>query len=96
MSPRYHLDANVILRLLLADSPDQSPKARALFELAQAGKLTLFISHVMLAEVTWVLLSYYDFERGKVSVHFSRVSFSGKKSAAVWAETEAHESGEVR
>jgi len=67
VSPRYHLDANVILRFLLADSPDQSPKIRALFELAQAGKLTLFISHVTLAETTWVLLSYYDFERGKLA-----------------------------
>jgi predicted nucleic acid-binding protein len=65
MSGRHHLDANVILRFLLADDPGQSPKARTLFELAQAGRLTLFISHVTLAEVSWVLLSYYGFERSK-------------------------------
>jgi len=29
--------------------------------------LTLFLSHVTLAEVSWVLLSYYDFERGKLA-----------------------------
>jgi len=63
----HHLDTNVILRFLLADDPGQSPKAKALFELGQAGSLTLFLSHVTLAEVSWVLLSYYDFERGKLA-----------------------------
>lgn len=67
MSGGHHLDANVILRLLLADDPAQSPRAKALFELAQAGRLTLFISHVTLAEVSWVLLSYYQFERSKLA-----------------------------
>jgi len=68
MSGGHHLDANVILRFLLADDPGQSPKAKALFELAQAGKLPLFISHVTFAEVSWVLLSHYGFERGKVAL----------------------------
>lgn len=67
MSGGHHLDANVVLRFLLADDPSQSPKAKALFELAEAGKLTLSVSHVMLAEVSWVLLSYYGFERGKLA-----------------------------
>ncbi len=67
MSAGYHLDANVILRFLLADNPSQSPKARTLFALAQAGQLTLFVSHVTLAEVSWVLLSFYDFERDKLA-----------------------------
>lgn len=67
MSAAHHLDTNVILRFLLADDPSQSPKAKALFELAQAGKLSLFVSHVTFAEVSWVLLSYYDFERGKLA-----------------------------
>ena len=67
MNAGHHLDANVILRFLLADNPGQSPKAKALFALAQAGKLTLFVSHVTLAEVSWVLLSYYDFDRGQLA-----------------------------
>jgi len=67
MSEAHHLDTQVILRFLLADDPKQSPKARALFELAQAGKMTLGISHVCLAEVTWVLLSFYAFERAKLA-----------------------------
>ncbi len=67
MSEPHHLDAHVILRFLLADDPRQSPKARALFDLAQTGKVTLRISHVCLAEVTWVLLSFYAFERTKLA-----------------------------
>jgi len=67
MSEGHHLDANVILRFLLADDRSHSPKAKALFEQAHAGKLSLAISHVTLAEVTWVLLSYYEFERTKLA-----------------------------
>jgi predicted nucleic acid-binding protein len=67
MSERHHLDANVILRFLLADDPKQSPQARALFELAHAGKLTLCVSHVCLAEVTWVLHSFYKFDRSRLA-----------------------------
>jgi len=67
MSEGHHLDANVILRFLLADDRSQSPKAKALFELAQAGELILAVSHITLAEVSWVLLSYYKFERTKLA-----------------------------
>ena len=67
MSEAQHLDANVILRFLLADDAKQSPKARALFELAQTGKVTLCVSHVCLTEVTWVLLSFYAFDRSKLA-----------------------------
>ena len=67
MSEAHYLDANVILRFLLADDPVQSPKAKELFELAQAGKLVLCASHVCLAEATWVLFSYYNFERSKLA-----------------------------
>lgn len=42
-------------------------KAKEVFELAQAGRLTLCASHVTLAEVTWALHSYYEFERGKLA-----------------------------
>ena len=67
MSAAHHLDTNVILRFLLADDPKQSPEARALFEAAQAGRLNLCVSHVTLAEVTWVLHSYYEFERSRLA-----------------------------
>lgn len=43
MSAAHHLDAKVILRLLLADDPKQSQKAGELLELAQAERLILWV-----------------------------------------------------
>lgn len=62
----YLIDTNVALRFLLADDPKQSPKAKALFELAAAGRVTLMISHVGVAELVWVLHSFFNFERAKI------------------------------
>lgn len=59
----FILDTNVVLRFLLADDPAQSPKAKALFELAESGKVRLHLSHVGVAELVWVLDSFFDFER---------------------------------
>lgn len=63
----YVLDTNVALRFLLADDPNQSPKAKALFDLADAGKIRLRLSHVAVAELVWVLKSFFDFERAKIA-----------------------------
>lgn len=62
----FVLDTNVALRFLLADDPQQSPKAKALFELAEAGTIRLHLSHVGIAELVWVLDSFFDFERAKI------------------------------
>ena len=59
----FVLDANVALRLLLADDPAQSPKARALFTLAEKGAVALRLSHVTVAELVWVLTAHFEFER---------------------------------
>src|SRR6187402_3063124 len=63
----YLLDTNVVLRFLLADDPKQSPQAKALFERAEAGKVVLRISHIGVAELVWVLHSFFDFERAKIA-----------------------------
>ena len=62
----YILDANVVLRFLLADEPNQSPKARALFTLAEEGGVRLRLSHVAVAELVWVLSSFYEFSHAEV------------------------------
>ncbi|MES2697101.1 MAG: PIN domain-containing protein [Verrucomicrobiota bacterium] len=63
----YLLDTNVALRFLLADDPQQSPKAKALFALAEAGKIRLRISHIGVAELVWVLHSFFNFERAQIA-----------------------------
>lgn len=62
----FILDANVVLRFLLADVPNQSPKAKALFALAEEGGVRLRLSHVAVAELVWVLGSFFNFERAAV------------------------------
>jgi predicted nucleic acid-binding protein len=60
------LDTNVVLRFLLADDPRQSPKARALFEAAEAGTVRLYLSHVIFAELVWTLDSFFHFPPAEI------------------------------
>ncbi|TWT88877.1 tRNA(fMet)-specific endonuclease VapC [Pseudobythopirellula maris] len=64
---RYLLDTNVLLRFLLADHPRLTPKARRLFERAQAGECRLVLTDVALAEAVWVLESHYRVGRKAIT-----------------------------
>jgi predicted nucleic acid-binding protein len=59
MSQRIRLDANVILRFLRNDDPNQSPAAARLFEKASAGTVNLFVTAVTINEVFFALASFY-------------------------------------
>lgn len=63
MNPRYHLDANVVLRFLRDDDPKQSAAASRLFASAKAGKVRLAISAVTVAEAFYVLSRVYKHTR---------------------------------
>jgi len=65
------VDANVVLRFLLADDPRQSAEAAALF--ANAPARSLLVTSLALAEVAWVLLSHYRVPRDQVSLALQRV-----------------------
>ena len=62
----YLLDTNVILRFLLADHPQLSQEAKAIFEKAEAGKVKLFLNHTTIAEVFWVLESFYKLTKEEI------------------------------
>ena len=55
-------DTNVLLRLLLDDDEQQARAARAF----QRTHAPLFVSHVVLAELGWVLVSAYGFSRERL------------------------------
>ncbi|MGH8017227.1 MAG: PIN domain-containing protein [Opitutaceae bacterium] len=61
--PRYHLDANVVLRFLRNDDPQQSPASARLFAAAKAKKVKLSLSTVTLAEIFYVLARIYKLSR---------------------------------
>ena len=65
--PRVLLDTNVILRYVLRDHAELSPRAVALFQEAEAKRCVLVVNDVALAEAVWVLTSFYKRERAAVA-----------------------------
>jgi len=63
---RFGIDANVILRYLLTDSQDLSPKAISIFEALQDGQIEVYCDPVTLSEVVWVLTSFYGLGREQI------------------------------
>lgn len=53
------LDTNVILRYLVGDNPTQQSQAKKIFQAAQAGKRNIIIKPLVVAEVCFVLESFY-------------------------------------
>lgn len=56
---KVFVDTNIFLRFLLADHPQQSPACKKLFEKAQTGKAKLVTLPIVIAEIAWVLSSFY-------------------------------------
>ena len=55
----YLLDANVVLRFLRRDEPGMAAAADALFARAERGEVCLVLDSLILAEVVFVLQSFY-------------------------------------
>jgi predicted nucleic acid-binding protein len=56
---RLWVDANVLLRFLTGDPEDLAQRSARLMAKAEQGQVTLFITPLVLAEVIWVLKSFY-------------------------------------
>jgi predicted nucleic acid-binding protein len=61
------VDANVLLRLLTNDPPEMAEKAAALAVRAQRGEVVLRVAPLVVAEVVWVLGSFYGFSRREIA-----------------------------
>lgn len=66
MTEPVFVDANVFLRFLTDDVPEQAAAARSLFERAAAGDVGLTTSAMVVAELVWVMESYYGLPREQV------------------------------
>ena len=60
------LDANVLVRFLVQDDPQQSPAATALFERAERREFLLHLDSLTVAEVLYVLVGRY--RRSRIDV----------------------------
>lgn len=56
---KIFVDTNIFLRFLLADHPRQSPACKKLFEKAAKGEVKLVTLPIVIAEIAWVLHSFY-------------------------------------
>ena len=61
------VDANVIIRLLTDQPPEMAEKAERLFAAVDQGIITLVVPEVVVAEVVWVLKSFYGFTPAEIS-----------------------------
>ena len=66
MDDPVFVDTNVFLRFLVRDVEPFYHKARDLFEKSESGKVKLETSDLVIAEIVWVLESYYDFSRSEI------------------------------
>ena len=63
----FWVDANVLLRFITGDPPGMAAAVLELMERAEKGEVKLKISHLILAEVVWVLSSYYKFPKSEIA-----------------------------
>ncbi len=61
------IDANVILRMFTNDPIDQAEKAQELFVMVDRGELQLYLPEIVIAEVVWVLRSFYDYPAAEIA-----------------------------
>lgn len=66
MKEPIFVDTNVFLRFFVADVEDLYEKARDLFEKAEKGEIKLVTSEMVIAEIIWVLESYYGFLKEEI------------------------------
>ena len=62
----YSIDANIILRYVVGDDPKFFSKAYDILQGVAAGKTTVICDPVNLAEVVWVLRSFYKLSNEQI------------------------------
>ncbi|HAG08313.1 MAG TPA: nucleotide-binding protein [Desulfotomaculum sp.] len=67
MSLEVLIDANVALRYLLKDQEALFEEALQIMKLAQQGKIKLHLDLLTIAEMVWVLDSFYKYPRQQVA-----------------------------
>jgi predicted nucleic acid-binding protein len=68
-------DANVILRYLTQDPPVMAEAALKIFTDAKMGKIALLITSLTVAEVIWVLESFYDHTKIQIAETLTQFLF---------------------
>ena len=63
----YYLDTNVLVRFLVGDNAPQQKQAEEWFREAEQGRRAIVVTPVVIAETSFVLESYYRFDRKQIA-----------------------------
>jgi len=64
---RAVIDTNLLVRFLTEDDPEKARSVEVLLGKAGKGEIKIFIPSVVIAELVWVLKSFYELEAGEIS-----------------------------
>ena len=82
------LDTNVLVRYLVQDDPTQTRQANALIDRAAARETAMFINHVVMSELAWVLGRGYGYVRTALAEVIEKIllgrQFEIEKKDLVW------------
>jgi len=73
---RAFVDANVILRYFTKDPPDMAEASLKTFSAAQDGHLSLIVAPITVAEVVWVLESFYGYPKEQIAATIIQFLYS--------------------
>jgi predicted nucleic acid-binding protein len=63
----FWVDANVLLRFLTGEPPELAERALRLIQRAEKGEVNLKLSPIVVAEIVWVLSSFYRYSRTQIA-----------------------------
>lgn len=87
------LDANILLRFLTNDLPEQAERCEKLLDKVQEGRELVFLAEITLADVVWTLEKYYKLPRKDIRLAMTRIielkglQFSNKSQALIALDT---------
>ncbi len=64
---KYFVDTNIFLRPIVRDVPHQAADCLKFLEKISKGELKAFTGSLVLAELTWTLLKFYDYSRSEIA-----------------------------
>ena len=83
------LDTNVVVRYLVQDDPAQARQANALIDRVAAGDAAMFINHVVMCELAWVLGRGYGYARTALAEVIEKIllgrQFEIERKDLVWS-----------
>jgi len=65
--PKYFLDTNIFLRPIVRDIPDQATDCLKLLEKISRSQLKAATGSLILAELNWTLLKFYNYSKPEIA-----------------------------